>query len=399
MDNSTKTQLKMRQQIFNLKEILSNANEESLKLKSDINEFQTFFKLTKKIIKGKINLIEKSKVEKNNSCVNDLKKDICNELNEIINKYKNTKSIYINKKKEKILKEIKEKNNEIRKILTKIKYNELKNEKDILIQNIQEKNNICRFFNSSLEYDNNIAYLFQPKSINYLDSLYEVKLDNFHKNKEYQQTINNKKKYIMNNQKNFLEVAEEGMNDLKEVCEKRKKEINNFILEKGFNCEFENNKYKERYHLEIDLIEKFNNSSDSDSNTDSDYENNIEKSDILKNKNIKNNLFNQEKYCKYQKIQKSTMSLSDKETNDQEISSNNNTNLINKLVILKEQYNKLINEKYDLENEKIFKEKKINEIRIKLNNMRNKRNNICMISQKTNGFENQNNNNNYIIKS
>ena len=189
------------------------------------------------------------------------------------------------------------------------------------------------------------------------------------------------------------------MNDLKEVCEKRKKEINNFILEKGFNCEFENNKYKERYHLEIDLIEKFNNSSDSDSNTDSDYENNIEKSDILKNKNIKNNLFNKEKYCKYQKIQKSTMSLSDKETNDQEISSNNNTNLINKLVILKEQYNKLINEKYDLENEKIFKEKKINEIRIKLNNMRNKRNNICMISQKTNGFENQNNNNNYIIKS
>ena len=399
MDNSTKTQLKMRQQIFNLKEILSNANEESLKLKSDINEFQTFFKLTKKIIKEKINLIEKSKVEKNNSCVNDLKKDICNELNEIINKYKNTKSIYINKKKEKILKEIKEKNNEIRKILTKIKYNELKNEKDILIQNIQEKNNICRFFNSSLEYDNNIAYLFQPKSINYLDSLYEIKLDNFHKNKEYQQTINNRKKYIMNNQKNFLEVAEEGMNDLKEVCEKRKKEINNFIIEKGFNCEFENNKYKERYHLEIDLIEKYNNSSDSDSNTDSDYENNIEKSDILKNKNIKNNLFNKEKYCKYQKIQKSTMSLSDKETNDQEISSNNNTNLINKLVILKEQYNKLINEKYDLENEKIFKEKKINEIRIKLNNMRNKRNNICMISQKTNGFEYQNNNNNYIIKS
>ena len=202
MDNSTKTQLKMRQQIFNLKEILSNANEESLKLKSDINEFQTFFKLTKKIIKEKINLIEKSKVEKNNSCVNDLKKDICNELNEIINKYKNTKTIHINKKKEKILKEIKEKNNEIRKILTKIKYNELKNEKDILIQNIQEKNNICRFFNSSLEYDNNIAYLFQPKSINYLDSLYEVKLDNFHKNKEYQQTINNRKKYIMNNQKN-----------------------------------------------------------------------------------------------------------------------------------------------------------------------------------------------------
>ena len=389
----------MRQQIFNLKEILSNANEESLKLKSDINEFQTFFKLTKKIIKEKINLIEKSKVEKNNSFVNDLKKDICNELNKIINKYKNTKSIYINKKKEKILKEIKEKNNEIRKILTKIKYNELKNEKDILIQNIQEKNNICRFFNSSLEYDNNIAYLFQPKSINYLDSLYEIKLDNFHKNKEYQQTINNRKKYIMNNQKNFLEVAEEGMNDLKEVCEKRKKEINNFILEKGFNCEFKNNKYKERYHLEIDLIEKYNNSSDSDSNTDSDYENNIEKSDILKNKNIKNNLFNQEKYCKYQKIQKSTMSLSDKETNDQEISSNNNTNLINKLVILKEQYNKLINEKYDLENEKIFKEKKINEIRIKLNNMRNKRNNICMISQKTNGFEYQNNNNNYIIKS
>ena len=93
------------------------------------------------------------------------------------------------------------------------------------------------------------------------------------------------------------------------------------------------------------------------------------------------------------------MSLSDKETNDQEISSNNNTNLINKLVILKEQYNKLINEKYDLENEKICKEKKINEIRIKLNNMRHKRNNICMISQKTNGFEYQNNNNIYIIKS
>ena len=271
----------------------------------------------------------------------------------------------------------------IKQILTKIKYNELKNEKDKLIQVIQEKNNIYRFFNAFLEQDKNLVYVFNPKNINFLEDIYDVKLDDFKNNAEYFQIINKKKKYIINNQKNILKVAEEEFDELKNVLEKRKKKVNNFINEKGFNCEFKNNKYEERYHMEIDLIEKFNNSSDSDSSIDSDCENNIENSNILKSKNMnKNYRFNVRKYCKNLKNQKSSNSLSNKETSDQEICSNKNSNLINKLVKLKEQYNKLINEKYDLEKEKAFKKKKISEIRIKLNKI----DNIFAISPKNSKF-------------
>ena len=70
------------------------------------------------------------------------------------------------------------------------------------------------------------------------------------------------------------------------------------------------------------------------------------------------------------KNKKISISSSNKDTNDQDrdINNNNNINLVNKLAKLKEKYNKLSSEKFELENKKKLKEKKINEI-IKTINM------------------------------
>ena len=73
MKNESKNKIKMHQQIFNLKNILSNANRELVTLNTKINEFQHLFKSTKQIIKEKIYLLEKSKTEKNNLYINEIK--------------------------------------------------------------------------------------------------------------------------------------------------------------------------------------------------------------------------------------------------------------------------------------------------------------------------------------
>ena len=65
-----------------------------------------------------------------------------------------------------------------------------------------------------------------------------------------------------------------------------------------------------------------------------------------------------------------SLSSSEKETNDQEkeIKNNDNYILVNKLVGLKEKYNKLINEKYDLDYQKKILQKKISNIKNKIVN-------------------------------
>ena len=60
-----KEQIKKRQQIYKLKTLLFTENVTSKKLKSKITELKSIFKLIKKIIKEKINLIESNNNEKN----------------------------------------------------------------------------------------------------------------------------------------------------------------------------------------------------------------------------------------------------------------------------------------------------------------------------------------------
>ena len=138
-----------------------------------------------------------------------------------------------------------------------------------------------------------------------------------------------------------------------------------FIKEKGFKSDFIINKNKEKYHVDINLIEHIDDSSESDSNVDSDcadIENTNSEDDNL---NLK--MINDGQMLKNSK-NKISISLSNKETNDQEKEiSSNNIYLLNKLIKLKEHYNQLIEEKYQLTQEKEIKLKKIKEAKRRIN--------------------------------
>ena len=366
------SQIKIRQQIFNLKTIISNSTQEYSNLKSNINEFQNIFKSTKKIIKEKINLIEKSKTERNKSYINDIKKQICFDLKEIIKKYQYTN--HITKKIQKYRKEIKEKNNKLKILLNQLKYNELKNEKDLLIQTIKEKNNILEFFKSFAKYEKDFLNFIVRKNINYLDNIYNIKIDSIQKDKNYKKIINQKD---IKKQK-LVKTSEKKINDLKIHLKNNEKKFNDYIYKNGFKYEFQNIKCKEKYNFEISLIEKYNDSSESDSNIDSNDEHNVDvnnslyKNEIFNIKNINKNIFKSQKNSeKSTKYQINSITLSNKETNDQERSLSSNSNnlyLINKLVKLKEKYNKLINEKFEIENEIILKKKDIKDAKTIFNN-------------------------------
>ena len=363
-------QVKMHQQIFNLETILSNANNEFSNLKSKINEFQIIFKSTKKIIKEKIVILEKSLIERNNININDIKKQICQELQEIMNKYQNNNN---NKKIRKYKKELIKKNEELAILLNNLKYNELKNERDLLIQSIQEKNNILEAFKSFINSEKDFFMLYITKNINFIDDIYNVKIENIQKDKKYLKFIN--KNAIIKNNDHAKEIAEKEINDLKTHLKAKKQKLNDFIYEKGFKYEFQNIKKKEKYKLEMDLIEQYNYSSESDSIIDSDEEYNLKnsfnKSNFLNNKSINSNICTGHKNLEFsKKKQIISISLSNKETNDQERSLSSNSNnlyLINKLVKLKEQYNKLVNEKFELEKEKELKWKRNKEAKKILN--------------------------------
>ena len=366
MKNGSKSQIKMHQQIFNLKNILSNAKRESTTLNTKINEFQNFFKSTKKIIKENIYLLEKSKTEKNNLLVNDIKNKICVELKEIINKFKNNNA-QINKKKEKYKKIINQKNNQLKCLINKLKYNELKHEKDLLYQSIKEKKSIYEYLNSFAIYEKDISFLFKPVNLNYFDNIYKVTIPNFEKHQPYLETINKNKNLLIKEQKNNKEAAEKEILDLNLCLEIKNKKAVNFIKEKGFIFDFQNIKNKEKYHIDINLIEDINDSSESDSNIDSDYDNNNIENEDSQDDNLNSTTINNNQISKDNK-NKLSISLSNKETNDQEKEiSSNNIYLLNKLIKLKEKYNKLIEEKYKLTQEKELKEKKLNKAKIIIN--------------------------------
>ena len=123
MKKISKSKFKKQSQIFNLKKILNNVNNESYLLMSKITELQKIFKNTKKIINEQINQLAKKDNNQNNINEAQLKQQICDKLNIIINKYKEGKTITsaINKSQE-YKKQMIEKTKQLNILLKKLKF-------------------------------------------------------------------------------------------------------------------------------------------------------------------------------------------------------------------------------------------------------------------------------------
>ena len=373
MKNISKSKFKKQSQIFNLKNILNNVNNESYLLISKITELQKIFKSTKKIINEQINQLAKKKNNQNDN-INEaqIKQQICDKLNIIINKYKAGKTITsVNNKNQEYKKKVIEKTKQLDIILKKLKYKKLQKEKDILIQTIKEKNNICGDFKKQIEYEKDLGSIFQPKNLIFFDNLYYVKNKylTMHLKKAKRKKIND----LLN--KTSINLEEKGMSSVFNLKEEKKnymKKFNEYINVKGFNFAFENKRYKERYNINIELLSNYEYSSDSDYEIDEEESNNnifflnqingnnFNNINILNNNNKINNAIKTNK-------KKVSLSSSEKDTNDQEkekeTKNNDNIFLINKLVELKEKYNKLMNERYDLDYKKKTLQKKITNLK------------------------------------
>ena len=368
MKNKSKSKFKKYSQIFNLKTILNNSNNESYILMSKITELQKIFKNTKKIINEKIN--ELSKMQKNKLNMNEeqIKQQICIKLNKLITQYKEGKSITsIYNKKDEYKKLILEKSNELKILLKKLKYKKLQKEKDLLIQTIQEKKNICDTIKNQIEYEKNISSIFQPKNFIFFDNLYNI-------NNEYLKIHlkkSKKKKFkdlLSHTKMDLQEIGIYSVSELKKDKIEYMQKFNNYIYDKGFNCSFENIRHNEKYKVEIELISDYGCSSDSEYDIDEELSNN-RISFIKKNSYYINDYINNSpKINNMVKNKKISLSSSEKETNDQEKEKEikkDNFILEKKLVEMKEKYNKLINEKYDLDYQKNMLQKKIENAKIK----------------------------------
>ena len=387
-----KEQIKKRQQIFNLKTLLFTENTTSKKLKSKITELKSIFKLIKKIIKEKINQIE---LNKNDRTQSELKKQVCNEINKIIILY-NDKNNFLICDKNKERKIIREKINQMKLSLKEMKYYELKDIKDLIVQIIQEKKDSYAQILSHLKDQKDIFFLFQQKYFYHYNNLYDFKMISFEGDKKLEEKISKLKTKFNHNKKFLKKEGEKVLIKLDDELENEKLIFNKYIEDKGFHFKFNNNHYKEQYDIEIEAINKTNYSSDSSSSSDNsendnstliddflfmNNNNNSKKNSLEKNnskdKKIKienkrnkkhsypsndgkNSLFN-EKSRKSRNI-----TLTDDEENK-----NAKVNLINKLVEIKEKYNKLINEKYELEYRVKKMEKKIKNIKEKIIKIKN----------------------------
>ncbi len=352
MKNISNSRFKRHSQIFNLKGILNNVNNESHMLMTKITELQKIFKNTKKIINE---LAKIKNNDTNNKNEEQLKQQICLKLNNIIKKYKEGNTITsVISKKEEYRKKIKEKTNNLRLILKKYQYKQLQNEKDLLIQTITEKKNICDNFKKQIEYEKDLINIFQPKNVTFFDNLYDLN------NELLKFNVNNtKKKEILELQNNATtNLKEKGikyLNELKERKQKYYSKLNKYIKEKGFNCDFINKRYKEKYDIEIELINEY------DYSSDSEYDSDEEESKSKKNINFPDIKMINENKRKNKK--NAFMSLSEKETCDhdkeKDLKNNDNLFLTNRLVELKEKYNKLMNERFEYDIKKNSIQKKI----------------------------------------
>ena len=387
-----KEQIKKRQQIFNLKTLLFTENTTSKKLKSKITELKSIFKLIKKIIKEKINQIE---LNKNDRTQSELKKQVCNEINKIIILY-NDKNNFLICDKNKERKIIREKINQMKLSLKEMKYYELKDIKDLIVQIIQEKKDSYAQILSHLKDQKDIFFLFQQKYFYYYNNLYDFKMISFEGDKKLEEKISKLKTKFNHNKKFLKKEGEKVLIKLEDELENEKLIFNKYIEDKGFHFKFNNNHYKEQYDIEIEAINKTNYSSDSSSSSDnSENDNSILIDDFLfmnnNNNSKKNSLEKNNSKDKKIKIEnkrnkkhsypsndgknslfneKSRKSRNITLTDDEE-NKNAKVNLINKLVEIKEKYNKLINEKYELEYRVKKMEKKIKSIKEKIIKIKN----------------------------
>lgn len=393
-----KEQIKKRQQIYNLKRLLFTENVTSKKLKSKISELKTIFKLIKKIIKEKINLIETNKSDKIRS---EIKQQICNEIKDIILIYNNKNNIIIsNENKEKKI--IRETLNQMKFVLKDTQYYELKDKKDLFVQIIQEKKDLYTQISNNLRDQKDIFFLFQQKYYYHFNNIYEIKMVNFEGDKKYDEEILKIKNKYNHSKKYLKKAGEKAINKLKDELSNETMLFDKYIEDKGFHFQFNNNHYKENYDIEIDVINKSVNSSDS-SSTNSDDNNEDKNSSLLindflnMNNNDKNNLEKRNSKDRRNKIEqkqkkknsytsnginginKNPKNIKD-DKNEKSYKtfdsvdnsfSNNNINLLNKLVEIKEKYNELINEKFELDYKKKKMEKKINAIKAKIIKIKN----------------------------
>ena len=383
-----KEQIKKRQQIFNLKTLLFTENTTSKKLKSKIIELKSIFKLIKKIIKEKINQIE---LNQNDRAQNEFKKQVCNEINKMIIIYNDKNNILIsNKNKERKI--IREKINQMKLLLKEMKYYELKDIKDLIVQIIQEKKDSYTQILSHLKEQKDIFFLFQQRYFYHYNNLYDFKMICFEGDKKYEEKISKLKNKFNHNKKFLKKEGEKAIIKLEDELENEKLLFNKYIENKGFHFNFNNNHFQEQYDIEIEVINKTNYSSDSSSDfensekdnsslliddflfmkNDNSKKNSLEKNNSkdrkikIEQKNKKhsypsndgkNRLFNKE-----DKVRKSrNITLTDDEDNK-----TTKVNLINRLVNIKEKYNKLINEKYELEYRAKKMENKIKKIKEKI---------------------------------
>ena len=387
-----KEQIKKRQQIFNLKTLLFTENTTSKKLKSKITELKSIFKLIKKIIKEKINQIE---LNKNDRTQSELKKQVCNEINKIIILY-NDKNNFLICDKNKERKIIREKINQMKLSLKEMKYYELKDTKDLIVQIIQEKKDSYAQILSHLKDQKDIFFLFQQKYFYHYNNLYDFKMISFEGDKKLEEKISKLKTKFNHNKKFLKKEGEKVLIKLDDELENEKLIFNKYIEDKGFHFKFNNNHYKEQYDIEIEAVNKTNYSSDSSSSSDnSENDNSILIDDFLfmnnNNNSKKNSLEKNNSKDKKIKIEnkrnkkhsypsndgknslfneKSRKSRNITLTDDEE-NKNAKVNLINKLVEIKEKYNKLINEKYELEYRVKKMEKKIKSIKEKIIKIKN----------------------------
>ena len=383
-----KEQIKKRQQIFNLKTLLFTENTTSKKLNSKITELKSIFKLIKKIIKERINQIELNKNEKVNT---EIKNQICTDIKDIITKYNNKNNLLIsNQNKEKKI--IREKINQLKLLLKTTKYYELKDTKDLIVQIIQEKKDIYTQTLSYLKDQKDIFFLFQQKYFYHFNNVYDFKLINFEGDKKYEEKILKLKNKFNHNKKFLKKEGEKALLKLKDELENGKLAFDKYIDDKGFRFQFNNNHYKEKYDIEIEVVNKTvyssDSSSDSDTNSDNEKSSNIvddflymnshkssyevENSKDKKLKNDQNsnkkNSFpsSDRKNSTKNKRNKKDKKKNSKNINHLDYEDNNSTTFINKLVEIKEKYNNLINEKYELEYRKKKLESKIKKIKEKI---------------------------------
>ena len=385
-----KEQIKKRQQIYNLKRLLFTENVTSKKLRSKISELKTIFKLIKKIIKEKINLIETNKSDK--ICA-EIKQQICNDIKDIILIYNNKNNIIINNEnKEKKI--IREKLNQMKLVLKDTQYYELKDKKDLFVQIIQEKKDLYTQISNNLRDQKDIFFLFQQKYFYHFNNIYEIKMINFEGDKKYDEEILKLKNKYNHSKKYLKKAGEKAITKLKDELGTETILFDKYIKDNGFHFQFNNNHYKENYDIEIEVINKSVNSSDS-SSTNSDDNNEDKNSSLLINDflNMNNNdRYNLEKRNSKDRKVKSDQKQKKKNSypsngtnrnpknfkedkNDKNYKTfdtednrdfDNKVNLLNKLVEIKEKYNELINEKFELDDKKKKMEKKINSIKAKI---------------------------------